>query len=78
MFNSKVSSLGYEDAFKLKTRLRNDIYPQLMNQPRYGKNIRRLNIEDYTVWRYKLGIFRIFYTVKDEDNKICFLTIDVK
>lgn len=78
MFYSKVSSLGYDIANKLKTELRNDIYPQIKNQPRYGKNIKKLNIEDNIVWRYKLGIFRIFYTVKDENNKICILTLDVK
>jgi len=70
--------LSYNDSIKLKTILQKYIYPELIKEPKYGRNIRKLLIDDNEIWRYNMGIFRIFYTVDDEDSIIFILTLDVR
>ncbi len=77
MFLSKLSSLSYNDEIKLKMRLQRDIYPQLRQEPKDGKNTKKLPDEQRELWRYKLGIFRIFYAISTELNTIYILTLDV-
>lgn len=77
-FSLKISRLSYNDSIKLKTILKRYIYPELKKGPKYGRNIRKILIDDNEFWRYNMGIFRIFYTVDDEDSKIFILTLDIR
>ena len=52
------------------------VYPQLRNQPFFGKNIKKLRGYTPVIWRYRIRSYRLFYTV-DKDEKIVYvLTID--
>ena len=81
MFSAKLAGLSFNDANKLRGRLQQDIYPQLRVEPRYGKNINKLSDMDKIdkeVWRYKLEIFRIFYTLSKDNGTIYMLTLDTR
>ena len=52
------------------------VYPQLRQGPYFGPNIRKLQGYTPQTWRYRIGPYRLFYSV-DEDDKIVFmLTVD--
>ena len=52
------------------------VYPQLCQGPYFGPNIRKLQGYQPPTWRYRIGRYRVFYGV-DEDERIVFiLTID--
>lgn len=52
------------------------VYPQLRQGPYFGPNIRKLQGYQPATWRYRIGRYRVFYTV-DEDERIVFiLTVD--
>ncbi len=52
------------------------VYPQLRQGPYFGPNIRKLQGYTPETWRYRIGPYRLFYSV-DEDDKIVFmLTVD--
>ncbi|MEW5816091.1 MAG: type II toxin-antitoxin system RelE/ParE family toxin [Spirochaetota bacterium] len=53
-------------------RIKETIYPQLRASPYYGPNIKRLKGELSTVFRYRIGDYRLFYTV-DADRKLVFI-----
>ena len=51
-------------------------YPQLREQPCFGPNMKKLR--DYTseTWRYRLGRWRLFYSVDAGKRIIYLLTLD--
>ncbi len=57
---------------KIKSR----IYPQIRKIPYYGKNIKKLKAYKPGTCRYKLGGFRIFYEIGDNEKIVSILTID--
>jgi mRNA interferase RelE/StbE len=48
------------------------VYPQLRHNPFFGQNIKKLRGEFSAFYRYRLGSFRLFYTI-DADNTIVFV-----
>jgi mRNA interferase RelE/StbE len=68
-FRKEIASIKYR---KLYEKIRDYINPQLRTNPFFGPNIKRLrgNLNDY--YRYRLGNFRLFYTV-DNDRVIVFI-----
>lgn len=60
----------------LPNKLKAYVYPQLRQGPYFGPNIRKLQGYTPRTWRYRIGPYRLFYSV-DEDDKIVFmLTVD--
>ena len=57
---------------KIKAKLRNYVYPQLRVKPRLGSNIRKLKEYSPETWRYRIGAYRFFYQI-DEEEKIIFM-----
>ena len=48
------------------------IYPQLRQNPFFGPNIKKLKGEFSVYYRYRIGNFRLFYTV-DSDKALVFI-----
>lgn len=82
MFSLKLNRLSPEDnTLRLKAILHRDVYPQLRQEPKYGKNVKKLDKfsnDTIDVWRYNLGLFRIFYSLNEETKTIYILTYDIR
>lgn len=65
----EVSKSGFP---KVDNKLRNYVYPQLSQQPYFGKNIKKLKNWKPETWRYRVGSWRLFYQV-DEKERIVFM-----
>ena len=46
------------------------VYPQLRNQPYFGKNIKKLKSFSHPTWRYRIGDIRLFYQIDSNGNII--------
>lgn len=53
-------------------KLRQVVYPQLARHPHFGPNVRKLQGYDPETWRYRIGAWRFFYEIDDQE-KIVFL-----
>ena len=62
----------------LRTKLTDYIYPQLREQPYYGKNIKKLENHKPETWRYRIGEHRVFYSIIDEKKLILILSIKLR
>jgi len=56
----------------MKIKLVNYVYPQLKQNPYFGKNMKKLVSYKLDTWRYKIGSYRFFYEI-DDKNKIVFM-----
>ncbi len=63
---------------KIKQKLATYIYPQLRQQPYFGKSIKKLSNFTPETWRYRIGDLRLFYTIDEEKKIVSILTIDFR
>ena len=68
-FEKKIKKLDS----KIYTKIKNIVYPQLKKNPFYGTNIKKLKGEYEGVYRYRIGNYRLFYII-DNDNVIVIVT----
>ena len=60
---------------KLYKKIKDVVYPQLENNPFYGSNIKKLkgNFEKY--YRYRIGNYRLFYIVRNEEIVVAIVNL---
>ena len=56
----------------LYRKIRDVVYPVLRREPHFGPNIKRLKGEFSDFYRYRVGEYRLFYTI-DEDDTVVFV-----
>ena len=77
-FLKKLSKLTPKDASFIKKKFLEYIYPQISKEPYFGKNIKKLRGYKSDVWRYRIGKFRVFYSIDQEESIINILTVDFR
>ena len=75
-FLKRLKKLVSRDAAFLRSKLDSFVYPQLRAEPFWGNNIKK--IQGYTpeTWRYRIGKFRVFYIIDQEDQILYILSVD--
>lgn len=59
----------------MKKKLTSLIYPQLRDEPHYGSNIKKLVDFKIATWRYRIGKYRLFYEINEEEKIVYILTV---
>ena len=72
-FIRDLKSLSRSGLGKIEKKLREFVYPELGMHPRFGSNIRKLKGFSPDTWRYRIGNWRFFYEI-DDDESIVFMT----
>lgn len=75
-FLKGLKKLASRDAAFLRRKLDSFVYPQLKVEPFWGNNIKKLQGYTPDTWRYRIGKFRVFYVVDQEDQILYILTVD--
>lgn len=74
-FTDSIQRLPARDAAFVSMKLREYIYPQLRLEPHFGPNIRKLRGYSPETWRYRLGRYRVFYTIEEKGTVVLLLTV---
>ena len=75
-FLNRLKKLASRDAAFLRRKLDSFVYPQLKTEPFWGNNIKKLQGYTPETWRYRIGKFRVFYIVDQEDQILYILAVD--
>ena len=75
-FLKNIMKLPSRDATFLRKKLDFFVYPQIKTEPFWGNNIKKLQGYSPDTWRYRIGRFRLFYIVDQEEQVVYILTID--
>jgi len=59
-FSKKIKKQEFKQAYH---KIMQVVYPQLKDNPFYGPNIKILKGEFYGIYRYRIGKYRLFYTI---------------
>ena len=69
-FQEDLRKIFGEREEKIAAKLRWYVYPQLRQQPHFGKNIKKLKGYAPETWRYRIGDHRFFYEVNDKKKTV--------
>jgi mRNA interferase RelE/StbE len=72
-FEKKIGSLKYRGLYK---RITDYVYPVVRENPFFGSNIKKLKGEYKDVYRFRIGDYRLFYTISEELAIIFILDIE--
>ncbi len=72
-FQEDLAQLSRAGLSRFHDKLRVSVYPRLCEEPHFGPNIKRLKDWDPPTWRYRIGAWRFFYEI-DEDENIVLMT----
>ena len=75
-FLKRLKKLTSRDVAFLRRKLDSFVYPQLKSEPFWGNNIKKLQGYTPDTWRYRIGKFRLFYVVDQEELIVYILTVD--
>ena len=59
---------------RIRKKLSEYVYPQVRNDPYFGKNIKKLKNYKPPTWRYRIGPYRFFYEI-DETEHIVYMIV---
>ena len=71
-FQKDLKHIALSGQPKITQKLRDFVYPQLREHPRFGTNIKKLKGFDPETWRYRIGAWRFFYEI-DNNQKIVYM-----
>lgn len=77
-FIKSLEKLEKQSREFVRNKLNTYVYPQLATEPHFGLYIKKL--KDYTpeTWRYRIGDYRIFYTINEEDKIVLLLVVELR
>ncbi len=72
-FQKDIKHIARSGQADIVKKMGDVVYPQLKRFPHFGPNIRKLKNFAPETWRYRIGAWRFFYEIDDEDH-IVFMT----
>ena len=72
-FTKKINSKRYNF---LSQKITDDIYPILRNNPFFGGNIKKLKGEYKDIYRFRLGDYRLFYKIDEQEHLVFIIDIE--
>lgn len=61
---------------RIRKKLLEFVYPQLRNNPYFGKNIKKLKNYKPDTWRYRIGDYRFFYEINEKEHMVYMIAAD--
>ncbi len=75
-FLKSIDRLQKRDKALIQTKLGGYVYPQIKSEPHFGINIKKLKGYSPNTWRYRIGSYRIFYTIDENGQLILLLVVE--
>jgi mRNA interferase RelE/StbE len=69
-FQKDLRALAGSGQRRVVQKLLRIVYPQLKHHPHFGPNIRKLEDFEPETWRYRIGAWRFFYEIDEEDRVV--------
>ncbi|PJZ57997.1 type II toxin-antitoxin system RelE family toxin [Leptospira barantonii] len=73
LFQSKLRDRQFS---QLQKKLSDYVYPILKKNPFFGPNIKKLKGDFDGLYRYRIGKYRLFYLIKDNELLVIFVDLD--
>ncbi|MGD1154238.1 MAG: type II toxin-antitoxin system RelE/ParE family toxin [Terriglobia bacterium] len=75
-FSKDLARLGPALQKRIEAKLRDYVYPILRQNPYFSPNIKRLKNWEPPTWRYRVGEWRFFFEVDDQERTVFMVAAD--
>lgn len=75
-FIKSIKKLQKRDKALVENKLKQYVYPQIKSEPHFGINIKKLRGYNPGTWRYRIGNYRVFYTIDEDDLLVLLLIVE--
>lgn len=75
-FASDLRSIARSGHAKVVAKLRKTVCSQLRRHPHFGPHVRKLTDYEPETWRYRIGAWRFFYEVDDEERVVLMIAAE--
>ena len=75
-FQKALAKLSVAQWPFIEKKFRAQVYPQLRRQPYFGPNIKKLHDHSPETWRFRVGRYRLFYLIDEDERVVYLLTLD--
>ncbi|MBK8804645.1 MAG: type II toxin-antitoxin system mRNA interferase toxin, RelE/StbE family [Fibrobacteres bacterium] len=75
-FDVGLQEITLRDRQSIEKKMIDYMAPQVKQEPHYGPNIKKLRGYIPETWRYRIGRYRLFYTINEKENIIKLVSID--
>ena len=69
-FQKDLKGIARAGQGKIAQKLREYVYPLLRQHPHFGPNIKKLKGFQPETWRYRIGSWRFFYEIDEEERVV--------
>ena len=69
-FQKDLQHITRSGQSKIEQKLQDYVYPQLCQYPHFGANIKKLKDFSPDTFRYRIGAWRFFYEVNEEEKVV--------
>ena len=69
-FGKDLQSIARAGHKEVVRKLRSSVYPRLREHPHFGPHIRKLKGYMPETWRYRIGAWRFFYEIDDDERVV--------
>ena len=69
-FGRDLGSIARSGQEAVVHKLRRSVYPRLRQHPHFGPHIRKLKGYAPETWRYRIGAWRFFYEIDEQDRVV--------
>ena len=77
-FQKRVEKISKRDKLFIEKKLIQFVYPQLREEPHFGNNIKKLVDYSPETWRYRIGKYRLFYVIDENEKTVYIISIDLR
>jgi mRNA interferase RelE/StbE len=74
-FDKQLKKISKREKGLIEKKLKEYVMPQLKTEPHFCTNIKKLKNYDPSTWMYRIGNYRIFYLIDDEESEINIISI---
>ena len=75
-FDKSLDRITATDRRIIERKISEYMAPQIKSEPHFGSNIKKLKGYSPETWRYRIGRYRLFYIIDEQDQVISLLSID--
>jgi len=75
-FLKRLGQLTLIDSRFIQRKRVEYVYPQLRKDPFFGLNVKKLKGYTPETWRYRIGRFRVFYSIDQAEQIVSILSVD--
>jgi len=74
-YSKKVNARKYAYLYQ---RIVEDVYPILRRNPFFGVNIKKLKGGYKGIYRFRIGSYRLFYKIADNESMVFMIDIEIR